>query len=81
MQRSSLQTVQMFKALCQTRRFRANQNVWVREVAQNHLRIWFRWRGSGTYVQGVIERTHKAVGPLVDVEVTEEFAQQIRGWE
>ena len=73
--------VQMFRAQVRTRRFRKNQKVWVRLREQNHLIIWFRWRGRGTYVRGVIERTHDAVGALQDIDVNCDFARQIHGWD
>jgi len=75
-------TVHLFKAQRQTRRFRRNQKVWVGSIEQDHLRIWFRWRGKGTYVRGIIGRfDRKEVGPLIEVDVTEEFAMQMRGWD
>jgi len=78
---ADLVPVLMFKARAKTRRFRKNQKVWVRALEQNHLQVWFRWRGSGTYVQGTIDRFHKAVGKLHTIKVDSGFARQIEGWD
>lgn len=78
---SVLTKVKMFRAQTRTRRFRKNQKVWVREEHGNHLSVWFRWKGSGRYVQGTIDKFHNTVGllPLKEFTVSNEFAQNIRG--
>lgn len=71
-------TVKMFKATKQTHRWRENQKVWVRHEFANHLLVYFRWRGRGRYVTGIVDKfLHTAVGKIVELEVGESFAHRI----
>ena len=69
--------VKYFKAQRQTHRFRKNQKVWIRLEFANDLWIRFRWRGSGRYVDGVIDKFAKEVGELKEIDVDEAFAKRI----
>lgn len=71
--------VQYFKAAKQTNRFNANQKVWIRLRCANHLHIYHKWRGSGRYVTGIIDRFAPAVGELMTIDVKDDFAQRIEG--
>ncbi len=70
--------VQMFKATKQTHRFNENQRVWIRHHFGNSLLIWFKWRGSGKYATGVIGTNHPAVGEIKTIEVSDDFAHNIK---
>lgn len=48
--------VELFRASKDTHRFRKNQRVWVAMNFANHLWIYFKWRGKGRYVKGVIDK-------------------------
>ena len=79
--------VKLFKAQKQTKRFRKNQKVWVTADFGNHAYIRFKWRGSGRYVNGVIDKWNwtseggwnKVIGAdgFKDIEVDDEFAKRI----
>ena len=71
--------VQYFKAQRQTHRLNSNQKVWVSYSHANHLNIYYRFRGSGRYVRGTIDRWSKPVGELRIIDVDDEFAKRIRG--
>jgi hypothetical protein len=74
-----MSAVQYFKAQKQTNRFRQNQRVWVRADCGNHLKLFFRWRGSGRYVSGVEDKFSPVVGEIKTIEVDESFANRING--
>lgn len=74
-----MKNVQYFRAVKATHRFNENQKVWIRVRYANHLYIWHKWRGSGRYVAGVIDRFAKAVGELKTIEVDDDFADRIEG--
>ena len=69
--------VQYFKAQKQTRRFKKNQKVWIELHCANHLYIWFKWRGRGRYVSGVVDKFAKCVGEIKEIEVNDDFAKRI----
>lgn len=71
--------VSIFKAACQTHRFRKNQKVWVREMCQNHMVVWYRFRGKNRYVEGTVDRWATCVGPVAEIDVDEAFWQRIKG--
>lgn len=68
-----MKTVEMFKAQVQTNRFRKNQKVWITKTHDNHCDIRFKYRGKGRYVNGIINRQHKAIGEIKEIEVTDKF--------
>jgi hypothetical protein len=70
-------TVTMFKATERTPRFNANQRVFVSFEHANHLDIYFKFRGSGRYVRGVIDKASPARGELKAIEVDDSFAARI----
>lgn len=70
--------VQYFKAATKTKRFNENQRVWVSHRFANHSYIWFRWRGSGRYVTGIIDNDAPAYGELKTIEVDQAFADRIQ---
>lgn len=47
----------VFKAKEQTRRFRKNQKVFITALFTKHARIRYKWRGSGRWVSGVINKS------------------------
>ncbi len=76
--------VKMFKAKKDTHRFKKNQNVWIAEEYGNHAYVFFKWRGSGRFVSGVIGKwDHKGDWNSVigdgfkTVDVEESFANRI----
>lgn len=69
--------VQMFKAARKTNRWNANQRVWIRFRHANHLNVWFRFRGKGRYVSGIVDRFSPSVGSLSTIEVSDAFAARI----
>jgi len=71
--------LKMFKATAKTHSFALNQDVWIREVGTNHLVVYFKFRGEGEYVQGIIDRFHPSVGEIVEVDVEEQFANEVLG--
>lgn len=71
--------VQYFRAAKQTHRFRQNQKVWIRANFANHLWVWFKWRGSGRYVSGTLDKFDKCVGEIKTIEVEDDFAKRIYG--
>jgi hypothetical protein len=71
--------VKMFKATRSTNRFNKNQAVWVSFDHANHLDIYFKFRGSGRYVRGVIDKSSPVVGEIKSIDVDGEFASRITG--
>ena len=79
--------IKMFKAQKDTKRFRANQKVWVSHDCGNHAYIRFKWRGRGRYVNGVIAKWSEAnsvtwnptIGDVGfhEIEVDDAFAERI----
>lgn len=70
--------VEYFRAQKQTHRFRKNQKVWISYNYDNHLDIYFRWRGKGRYVRGTMSKDQDSViGEIKSIEVSEEFAKRI----
>lgn len=79
--------IKMFKAQKQTKRFRKNQKVWVVLDCANHAYIRFKWRGSGRYVNGVIDKwnsTQKAnwntaigEGGFKEIEISDDFGNRL----
>ena len=74
-------SVQCFKSAVETNRFRKNQTVWIRGNYANHLEVYFRWRGSGRYVSGTLDKFSKCVGEIKSMEVDSVFASRITGEE
>ena len=70
---------QYFKATKRTRRFNENQKVWIRYAFSNHMEVWFKWRGRGRYVSGLVGRWHPCVGEIKVIDVDDAFAQRIAG--
>ena len=68
-----------FQAKTKTNRFNANQRVWIRSNHANHLLVWFRWRGSGRYVSGILDKFAGCVGEIKEIEVDDGFARRIYG--
>ena len=71
--------VEYFKAAKRTNRWNENQKVWVRHRFANHLWVWFKWRGKGRYVSGVVDRFANCVGEINEIEVDDSFARRIAG--
>jgi hypothetical protein len=69
--------VQMFKAPKDSHRFRKGQKVWVKCMAANHMEIWFKWRGKGRYVSGIIDKQNPNVGKIMTLDVDAEFKERI----
>lgn len=69
--------VEYFKASKTTKRWNVNQKVWVRYRFANHLYVWFKFRGSGRYVSGVVGRFSSAVGEIKSIEVSDSFGKRI----
>lgn len=74
-----MKDVQMFKAARETNRFNKNQKVWIRLQCANHSIIWFKWRGAGRYVKGVISNEDKSIGEIETISVPDDFADRIKG--
>lgn len=72
--------VQYFKSTKETNRFNKNQKVWVRLDCANHLMIYFKWRGKGRYVNGIIDKFDKCVGDIKIIEVENSFAKKIKNY-
>ena len=71
--------VYYFNAQKNTNRFNKNQKVWISHLFAHHMYIWFKWRGNGRYVNGIIDRYSKAVGEIKQVDVNETFAKRVWG--
>jgi len=69
--------IKYFKYTKKTRRFNKNQKVWIVEEYSNHMDIAFKWRGSGRWVKGVIDRFTKCVGEIKTIEIKDSFANFI----
>ena len=65
----------MFKAQVDTKRFRKNQRVWVTEEYGNFCQVYFKYKGRGRYVHGLLNKEDKSIGccTFKEIEVTEEF--------
>lgn len=72
-------TVRYFKAQKETHRFNKNQRVWIRAKFANHSLVWFKWRGKGRFVNGVIDNFAPYVGEIKTIEMDEDFAKRIHG--
>ena len=69
--------LQLFKAQKSTRRFNKNQNVFVSLLCANHIYIYFKYRGSGRYVRGIIDRFSPIVGDIKTIEIDDGFSKRI----
>lgn len=78
-EQTTMREVKYFRAIKQTHRFNKNQKVWIRCGYGNHMHVWFKWRGKGRYVSGVIDRFAKCVGEIKKIPVDEAFANRIEG--
>ena len=65
----------MFKAQVDTKRFRKNQRVWITEEYGNFCKVYFKYKGRGHYVNGLLSKENKTVRNCTfkSIEVTEEF--------
>ena len=74
-----LKTISYFKALKETRRFRKNQKVWIVHEYGNFCIIKFRYRGSGRYVSGILNKENQTVANATFKEITvhEDFYNKI----
>jgi hypothetical protein len=68
--------VQYFKSTRKTHRFNENQKVWISFNYANHLSIYFRFRGKGRWVGGIIGKFHSSVGEIKTIEVEYNFAKR-----
>lgn len=77
-----------FKAQKNNNRFKKNQKVWVTMNGANNAHIRFKFRGTGRYVNGVINKWDDSLKPIKwntvigeggfkEIEVEEEFANRI----
>ncbi len=73
------ESVEYFRAIKNTHRFNANQKVWIRNNYANFMEIWFKWRGSGRYVTGFIDKYSPCVGEIKSIDVDHDFAMRIGG--
>ena len=71
--------IEYFKTLRQGKSFNKNQKVWIRLNCANHLDIWFKYRGKGRYVSGVIDKFSTLVGEIKEIDVSEDFARRVHG--
>jgi hypothetical protein len=78
-ERGIMKNVEYFHAAKQTHRFNENQKVWVSLNCANHMYIYFKWRGKGRYVSGVIDRFDKSIGEIKSIDVDDAFAERIEG--
>ena len=69
--------IQYFKALKRTNRFNKNQKIWISYRWANHLNIYYKFRGKGRYVRGIIDKFSPWVGEIKTIKVTESFGNQI----
>lgn len=69
--------VKYFKATKNTKRFNANQKVWVTLQCANHLYIRFNYCGKGRYVNGIADKFAKYVGEIKTIEVSKDFASRL----
>lgn len=72
--------VLMFKAAKDTRRFKRNQKVWISYLFSNHMTVYHKFRGSGRWVRGVVDRGNSVVGVIHEVEVDQRFAREIEAF-
>ena len=70
-------TVKYFKATKNTKRFNANQKVWITLECANHLYVRFKYRGKGRYVNGDVDKFAKYVGEIKSIEVSKDFASRL----
>ena len=70
--------MEYFQATKKTNRFNKNQIVWIKNNYANHLDIRFKFRGSGRYVSGVIDKDNKAVGEIKSILVKDKFFNRIK---
>lgn len=70
--------VKLFRAVKRTNRFNQNQKVWISFENGNFLNIWYRYRGKGRYVRGIIDRFSPVIGEIKEIDVSDEFAERIR---
>ena len=69
--------VQYFKAQNNSNRYRKGQKVWIRLNCANHLLTYHKWRGSGRYVEGTIDKFSPLVGKIKTIDVDDDFAERI----
>ena len=70
-----MKTLLMFKAQVDTKRFNKNQRVWVTKEYGNFCQVYFKYKGRGHYVHGLLNKENKTVRNCTfkKIEVTEEF--------
>ena len=86
----NIKTVKLlcFKAQKSNNRFKKNQKVWVTMDGANSAYIRFKWRGTGRYVNGVINKWDDSLKPIKynaiigedgfkEIGVDEDFANRI----
>jgi len=69
--------VQYFKAKEESNRYNKGQMVWISFNFANHLHTYHKWRGSGRYVYGVIDKFSPLVGEIKTIDVGDDFAKRI----
>lgn len=69
--------VQYFKALHSTNRYRKGQKIWINSNQANHLYTFHKWRGSGRYVNGTVDKFSKFIGEIKTIEVENKFSERI----
>lgn len=74
-----MKNIQYFKSTKKNNRFNENQKVFIKHNYANHLEVRFRFRGSGRYVSGVIDKDDKSVGEIKIIPVADEFYKRIIG--
>jgi len=74
-----MKTVQYFRATRKSNRFNQGQKVWIRLRFGNHFWVWYKFRGKGRKVSGMIDADNSAIGPIKTIEVSDKFAERIEG--
>jgi hypothetical protein len=74
-----MKTVSLFKAQKTTKRFNLNQKVWIVHHNGNSMVVFFKWRGKGRYVNGIVDSKSPCVGELKEIEVSKSFYDRIMG--
>tara|TARA_R110002050_G_scaffold29188_2_gene75392 strand:+ start:448 stop:675 length:228 start_codon:yes stop_codon:yes gene_type:complete len=72
-----MKTLLMFKAEYTTKRFNENQKVWIVEDYGNFCKVYYKYRGKGRYVSGILKKENKTFAIPKYIEVTEDFYNRV----
>lgn len=71
--------VKYFKSTKETHRINKHQKVWIGlDWENNYFAIYFKFRGNGQYLDGVVSKNDPMVGEIETIEVSDRFARQIK---